>query len=207
VNCLYSSSADFIRRRRRAAFAKTRGFTLTEILVVILMIAILAAVASPSFVKMMRDASLNRMNMQIAEVYRTAYVESAAQSTFLVRWNGGNTPSIEIIRATLDSATPTLVSPRRCNTITWADPAHARQTLEFNEAFIPEFATIGFLAPNNQEQTRADICYSQRRAYVRYDDGVFTELPGAARTYVKNLKTNVTRRVLIPTFGLPRLVQ
>lgn len=185
----------------------SRGFTLTEILVVIFMIAILAAAASPSFVKVMRDANLNRMNMQIAEVYRKAYVESSEQSTYLVRWTGGNTPSIELVKATLDSDTPTLVSPRRCNAITWTDPGHTRQTIYFNSSYIPKYATVGFLINNSDEKAKADICYSQRRAYVRYDDGVFTELPGAARLYVKNTQTGLTRKVLVPSFGLPRLAQ
>lgn len=171
------------------------------------MIAILAAVASPSFVKVMRDANLNRLNMQIAEVYRKAYVESAEQSTFLVRWTGGNAPKIELVKATLDSATPTLVSPRRCNAIVWTDPEHTRQTISFSTNYIPKFATVGFLINQNDEKPKADICYSQRRAYVRYDDGVFTELPGAARLYVKNTQTGVVRKVLVPSFGLPRLVQ
>jgi prepilin-type N-terminal cleavage/methylation domain-containing protein len=185
----------------------SRGFTLTEILVVIFMIAILAAVASPSFVKVMRDTNLNKLQMQIAEVYRKAYLESAEQSTYLVRWTGGNTPSMELVTATLDSDTPTLVSPRRCNAIVWTDPAHARQTVYLSKTYIPQYATVGFLNNQNEEKTKADICYSQRRAYVRYDDGVFTELPGAARLYVTNTQTTVTRKVLVPAFGLPRLAQ
>jgi prepilin-type N-terminal cleavage/methylation domain-containing protein len=185
----------------------SRGFTLTEILVVIFMIAILAAVASPSFVKVMRDANLNKLQMQIAEVYRKAYLESAEQSTYLVRWTGGNAPSMELVKATLDSATPTLVSPRGCNAIVWTDPAHTRQTIFLSTAYIPQFATVGFVVNQNDQKPKADICYSRRRAYVRYDDGVFTELTGAARLYVNNTQTNVMRKVLVPSFGLPRLAQ
>jgi prepilin-type N-terminal cleavage/methylation domain-containing protein len=210
VNCLNSAPADFIRHRRRPAFGKTRGFTLTEILVVIFMIAILAAVASPSFVKVMRDANLNRLNMRIADVYRTAYLESAGQTTTLVHWNAAASPPdplMEIVRATLDSNTPTLVSPRRCGAIDWADPAHVRTTIIRESASLPEFSAVGYLNSGNTEIARADICYSQRRAYVRHDDGVFTELPSAARFFVKNNKTNVIRKVLIPSFGLPRLAQ
>jgi prepilin-type N-terminal cleavage/methylation domain-containing protein len=211
VNCLYSAPANLSPRHQLLAFrkarGKTRGFTLTEILVVILMIAILAAVASPSFVKVMRDTNLNKLQMQIAEVYRKAYLESAAQSTYLVRWTGGNAPKMELVKATLDSDTPTLVSPRRCDAIVWTDPAHTRQTVTLSTEYIPKFATVGFLNNQNQEKLKADICYSQRRAYVRYDDGVFTELAGAARIYVYNTQTKVTRKVLIPAFGLPRLAQ
>jgi len=176
-------------------------------MVVIFMIALLAAVASPSFIKVMRDTSMNRLNMQIAEVYRKAYIESAAQSTYLVRWTGGTTPNIQLVKATLDTATPTLVSPRRCNAIDWTDAAHTRQTLFFKTDMIPQFATVGYLTNTNVERPKADVCYSQRRAFVRYDDGAFTDMPGAARVYVKNMQSNIVRRVLIPSFGLPRLIQ
>lgn len=186
----------------------SRGFTLTEVIVVIFLIALLAAIASPSFVRVMRDSSMSRMNMQLAEIYRRAYIESAAQSTILVRWTGGNTPNIEYVTATLDTAQPTLVSPRRCNSITWTAPEHRKQTFRFAASFIPEFATLSFTDNTNQERQFAEICYSQRRAQIRFDGvSAFVDMPGAARLSVKNVQTNVMRRVLIPAFGLPRLIQ
>jgi prepilin-type N-terminal cleavage/methylation domain-containing protein len=202
-----STLTDFNRRTRSIKHRDLRGFTLTEIMVVILMIAVLSAVASPSFVKVMRDSNLSRMNMQIAEVYRKAYIESAEQSTYLVRWTGGNTPNMELIKATLDTATPTLVSPRRCNAIDWTDPAHTRQTIYLKADSIPQLMTVGYLTNTNVEKPKADVCYSQRRAFVRYDNGVFADMQGAGRVYVKNVQSNMTRRVLIPSFGLPRLIQ
>ena len=207
MTCLNSAPIDPVERKRCVFHRSSRGFTLTEVLVVIFLIALLAALASPSFIRVMRDSGLSRLNMQMAEVYRKAYIESAEQSTFLVRWTGGNAPQIELVKATLDSAQPTLVSPRRCNAIDWTSPDHTRQTLRFATTSIPEFATVGFTTNTNQEKSKADVCYSHRRAFVRYDEGAFTEMPGAARVYVKNVQTNVTRRVLIPSFGLPRLIQ
>ncbi len=185
-----------------------RGFTLTEVVVVIFMIAILAAVASPAFVKMMRDSALSRINMQIAEIYRKAYLESAEQSTYLVRWTGGNAPQIQLIKATLDTPFPQLVSPRRCNAIDWIDPAHIRQTLGFQVESMGTFASVGYLTNAGELKPKADVCYSQRKAFVRYSDqDAFVEMPAAGRIFVKNLQTNLTRRVLIPSYGLPRLIQ
>jgi len=184
-----------------------RGFTLAEIMVVIFMIAVLAAVASPAFIKVMRDTNLSRLNMQIAEVYRKAYIESAEQSTYLVRYNATATSKFELVKSTLDTATPSLVSPRRCNAIDWTNPAHTRQNVYFKGDLIPEFGTIGYLTNTNEEKAKADVCYAQRRAFVRYDDGVFVEMQGAARVYVKNVQSKVMRRVLVPSFGLPRLIQ
>lgn len=176
-------------------------------MVVIFMIAILAAVASPAFIKVFRDTGLSRLTMQIAEVYRKAYIESAEQSTYMVRWTGGTTPRFELVKSTLDTPTPSLVSPRRCNAIDWTDPAHIRQRMYFQSDLIPKYATIGYLDNTGTEHTTTDICYSQRRAFVRHDEGIFAELPGAGRMYVKNMQSNMMRRVLIPSFGLPRLIQ
>ena len=207
MTCIFSAQTDFDRRKRCVTRRDLRGFTLTEIMVVIFMIAVLAAVASPSFIKVMRDSNLGRLNMQIAEVYRKAYIESAEQSTFLVRWTGGNSPNIELVKATLDTPTPTLVAPRRCNAIDWTDPAHTHQNVIIRSDLIPKYGTVGYLTNTNVEKTKADVCYSQRRAFVRYDNGTFTEMQGAGRVYVKNVQSNITRRVLIPSFGLPRLIQ
>lgn len=207
VTCPLSAPTNFRRRTRCAERRDLRGFTLTEVIVVIFMIAILAAVASPAFIKIMRDTGLSRMTMQIAEVYRKAYIESAEQSTYLVRWTGGSAPKIELVKSTLDTPFPTLVSPRRCNAIDWTDPDHTRQSLYFQSDLIPKYATIGYLTNENVEKPMADICYSQRRAFVRYDEGTFAELPSAGRMYVKNMQSNMMRRVLIPSFGLPRLIQ
>ncbi len=176
-------------------------------MVVVFMIAVLAAVASPAFIKVMRDSNLSRVNMQIAEVYRRAYLESAAQSTNLVRFTGGAQPRFELITSTLDTPSPTLVSPRRCNAIDWTDPAHTHRFVNFRSDLIPAVGTIRYLTNTNQEMPVADVCYAQRRAFVRFDNGVFAEMQGAARVYVKNVQSSVTRRVLIPAFGLPRLIQ
>lgn len=207
MTCTLSAPTTFRRRARCGTRRDLRGFTLTEVMVVIFMIAILAVVASPSFLKVMRDTSLSRLSMQIAEIYRRAYIESAEQSTVMVRWTGGAAPQIQLVRATLDTEFPTLVSPRRCNAIDWTDPAHIRQNLIFKADVIPQHATVGYLTNDNVEKPTADICYSQRRAFVRYDEGTFSELPSAGRVYVKNVQSNKLRRVLIPSFGLPRLIQ
>ena len=179
-------------------------------MVVVFMIAMLAAVASPAFIKVMRDSNLSRINMQIAEVYRTAYLESAAQSTTLVRYVPGTNGTVHrflLIRSTLDTATPTLVSPRRCAAIDWTDPAHTERRILFRPDVIPETGIIKFLGNNNQEITPPDVCYAQRRAFVRVNNGAFVEMQGATRISVTNLQSKVARRVLVPSFGLPRLIQ
>jgi prepilin-type N-terminal cleavage/methylation domain-containing protein len=191
---------------RRAAELGRRGFTLTEILVVIFMIALLAAVASPSFIKIMRDIGLSRMTMQIAEIYRRGYVDSSERATSLVRFQATGNPLFETRKATLDTPTPSLVAPRGCNAIPWNDPTIERQPYNFRSADIGEFASIGFMV-DGTAQTTVDVCFSRRRAFIRYDNGAFVPLSQAGYVAVKNLKTGLVRRVLVPTYGLPRLAQ
>lgn len=194
--------------RAFGAAGRLRGFTLTEILVVIFMIALLAAIASPAFIRIMRDIGLSRLTMQLAEIYRRGYVESSERATFVVRFRKPNgMPQIETVRAALDTPTPTLISPRGCNTINWDDPTLERQTYRFSAADKVDIVSIGFLGPDNAEQATADVCFARRSAFVRYNNGAFAPMAGAAKLSVKNLANGRVRRVLVPSFGLPRVIQ
>ncbi|MDI1445476.1 prepilin-type N-terminal cleavage/methylation domain-containing protein [Polyangium sp. 6x1] len=197
-------------RRARTAGAATlgRGFTLTEILVVIFMIALLAAVASPAFIRIMRDIGLSRLTMQLAEIYRRGYVESSERATYLVRFRkpSGNL-QIETVRAALDTPTPTLISPRGCNTINWDDPALERQTFRYAKTDKKTLVDVGFLGADNSSQEIADVCFARRTAFVRYNDGAFVQMVGATKLSVTNLGNGRVRRVLVPSFGLPRVIQ
>ncbi|MDC3981815.1 prepilin-type N-terminal cleavage/methylation domain-containing protein [Polyangium jinanense] len=196
------------RTRTAGAADRARGFTLTEILVVIFTIALLAAVASPAFIRIMRDIGMSRLTMQLAELYRRGYVESSERATFLVRFRKpSGAVQVETVRAALDTPTPTLISPRGCNTINWDDPALERQTYRFASTDKKTLVEVGFLGPDNSIQDIADVCFARRTAFVRYNDGAFVQMVGAAKLSVKNLANGRIRRVLVPSFGLPRVIQ
>lgn len=191
--------------------SRARGFSLTEVLVVIFMIALLAVVASPAFTRMMRDVSLSRAAMQIAEVYRRAYVESADR-TMMLRWDGSaSAPAVlEMRKAKLDdpAAPKALIPPHGCNAITWTDPArYELSTLEVRGSDMKEYASLTFLDATGAAKEKADVCFSQHRAYVRFDNGSFVEMNGVSRIQVKNLKSGGVRDVLLPASGLARVSQ
>lgn len=174
------------------------------------MISLLAAVASPSFVKIMRDIGLSRMTMQLAEIYRRAYVDSSERETSLVRFRyqgaGLGTPLVETRRARIDTAPLTLAAPRRCNAINWDDPTIERQVYNLQWSGLGEYVDLDF-TNNGALHPMADVCFSRRHAFIRYDEGSFADMTTSARVGVKNLKTGLVRRVFIPTNGLPRLAQ
>jgi prepilin-type N-terminal cleavage/methylation domain-containing protein len=197
---------------KRLHLSRRRGFTLIEVLVVIFMIALLAAIASPAFVRMMRDISLSRLAMQFSEMYRRAYVESADHAVVL-RWDTTDPENLlEVRRGRLDlpgNATPTLIPPHGCNTINWAlATSYERTTFKLRGSDTPDLASMTFLDPAGTTQSHAEICYTRHRAFVRYDQGApFVALDGVARIRVKNLKTTAVREVLIPPHGLSRVWQ
>lgn len=191
--------------------SRVRGFSLTEVLVVIFMIALLAVVASPAFVRMMRDVGLSRAAMQIAEVYRRAYVESADR-TMMLRWDGsdGAPVLLEMRKSKLDDpqAPNALVPPHGCNAIAWTDPArYERSELNMRGSDSKEYASLTFVDAAGNPKEKADVCFSQHRAYVRFDDGAFVAMNGVSRIRVKNLKSGAVRDVLLPSSGLARVSQ
>jgi len=56
-----------------------RGFTLAEMFAVMAMIGVLAVVASPVFINMVRDRRVSRAAMQVADMYRTARTRALAK--------------------------------------------------------------------------------------------------------------------------------
>jgi prepilin-type N-terminal cleavage/methylation domain-containing protein len=188
-----------------------RGFSLTEVLVVIFMIALLAVVASPAFVRMMRDVGLSRAAMQIAEVYRRAYVESADR-TMMLRWDGSDSAPalLEMRKSKLDdpSAPNALIPPHGCNAMAWNDPTrYERSHLNLRGSDSKEYATLTFLDASGAAKEKADVCFSQYRAYLRFDEGAFVAMNGVSRIRVKNLKSGAVRDVLLPSSGLARVWQ
>lgn len=190
------------------------GFSLTEVLVVIFMIAVLAAVASPAFVRMMRDIGLSRATMQMAEMYRRAYVESARRTT-LVRWSAtppANGSMLEMRRMRLDdNAAPRLGSPQSCNAVNWNDPQKTQWEtageLNVRSASISDFGSFKLVDDAGTERAFADVCFYRNQAFVRYDQGPFVRTTGVLRLQVKNTQTNALREAMVPPYGLPRISQ
>jgi type IV fimbrial biogenesis protein FimT len=187
-----------------------RGFTLVEMLATIMIIALLAALATPSFIAMIRDRRVVRAGLYLADSYREARTRALSRgNSTLVRWrsDGAGKGTVEMYE-TIVSTTSAAV-PKTCNTADFSlGSTDARVITTFDFAGTTyELANMKLYTDANAETTIADVCFSpDGRALVRYtDSGGMVPLTGVLHYDVINTRTNFKRVVFVPPNGVARL--
>lgn len=198
-------------RRRRA---HVRAFTLTEVLTVIIIIGVLAAIASPSFIRLMRDRGVSRATLQVMDALRIARARSLEREAVLIRWSAaggpGGVPRLEVYEALmLDAA----AQAPTCAGTAWG-PGSATSRLLAGMIFSPEsdaaphpdesgaaeLAPPVLYDPDGTAQAFAEICFTARgKTFVRYVTGdPFEALTGAASIAMVNKRTGFKRTIFVP---------
>jgi type IV fimbrial biogenesis protein FimT len=190
-----------LARPRRAA----AGFSLIELLAVVAIMSVLAAVASPRFVLILRDRRVNAAAMKIVNYYRTARMLAVGRGLpILVNWNAagnlqnsnpGSPGLIQMIEPVLTVAAggAPVVPPSSCSQVNWtyfptltvSAPSNGVQLVDAfdlkNGAY--DYTTVSLTASADMAaapttQAFADICFSPSgTAWVRFaPNGTFTQL-------------------------------
>jgi prepilin-type N-terminal cleavage/methylation domain-containing protein len=181
-----------------------RGFTIAELLAVLVMIGILVVAASPAFINMVRDGRIRGGAMQVVDMYRTARTRALGRGApVLITWD--NKGVLTLLEPIMDNSSEP--SPG-CTGIAWDDPVriYPHMVFDFRSGHY-ENASFAFIDLTGATAPKADICYSSRgRAFIR-TGGVFSELTGVPTFTVTNGWTGLVRTIFLPPNGIARLKQ
>jgi type IV fimbrial biogenesis protein FimT len=193
-----------------------RGFTLAEVLAVIVVIGVLASIASPSFIRLMRDRGVSRATMQVMDAYRTARARALERGAIVVRFSDaggpGGVPRIELYEVVNQEVG---APPPTCNATSWGSGSQASRllagmnfspdpeaapTTDGDESGAIELSPPVFTDPDGGPKAFADVCFTARgKTSIRYVAGdSFTDLTGVASVAMINKRTGFKRVVFIP---------
>lgn len=179
-------------------------------LAAIVIIALLAALATPSFIAMMRDRRVTQVGISLADTYREARSRALARGIAVaVRWksDGSGKGTIEIREALV--LLPGQGVTKSCHTADWSTgSADTRMvTLQSFASSIYELADIKLFTQAGLDSPFGETCFApDGRTLVRYSDGAaFEPLAGVPHFEVLNTQTNFKRIVHLPPNGVARL--
>ncbi len=191
-------------------WGRRRGYTLVELLAAIVIIALLAALATPSFIAMIRDRRVVRAGLFVIDTYREARTRGLSRGiAVLVRWRADGTGKGAMqIRESIIVAAGTGAVTKGCTKADWSDAStETREVSKLDFAGSAyELAEMKLFATDGSESQIGDVCYApDGQAWVRYSDsGGWTQLTGVLRYEVTNTRTSFKRLVFVPPNGVAR---
>lgn len=157
--------------------AAARGFTLIELMVVILIITVVAALAAPSAVVQMRERRVQEAARSIALLYREARLQAVGRgAAVLVRYRDGEFNVLEAVEGPL-APCPDAPVPS-CNVPWVSEPARSRRSATYSAiATTGDLATltVNFSDSAGSTLSEFEVCFSPNgRAFSRpvINDGV-----------------------------------
>ncbi len=186
---------------------RLRGFTLVELMVVVLIVAILAAIAVPSLVERLRERRSAEAAQRIAALYRGARMRAMGRgAAILVSFDSGVFTVQEAQRPPLEENANCVGEPASsCVNTDWSKATNYTTLSRFDPAHRSEYENLTVSA-TPATATHVDVCFTPMgRAYYRTDTQPFSTPMVQVSTYTVARSGGLTRTVTVLPNGTARL--